>query len=226
MANFFLGCFIIGFALSIISFLMGFAGHGFGHGGDFGHGADIGHGAGQGADVGHGADAGHGGHGGDAGGDDGPRTLFDRSSGVSLINFGTVTAFLTWFGGIGFLLMAYSRLVAVATVGIAIAGGIAGAALIFLLMAKILAPDTIPMDPSDYHLPGTLGRVTVSIPVDGTGEVVYTQGGTRKTVGARGADGQGIAKGTEVVVMRYERGIAHVRPWDQVAGDHAEREKA
>ena len=209
MANLFLGCFIIGFALTAISFLMGFAGHGFGHGADIGHGA------------GHGADAG----GGDAGGHDGPRTLFHRSSGVSLVNFGTVTAFLTWFGGIGFLLTAYSRIVAVATIGVAIVGGVAGAAIIFLFMAKILAPDTIPMDPSDYHLPGTLGRVTVSIPPEGTGEMLYTQGGTRKTVGARGAEGQGIAKGTEVVVMRYERGIAHVRPWDQMAGDLAEREK-
>src|SRR5574341_1498189 len=163
MANFFLGCFIIGFALTAISFVMGFAGHGFGHGGDFGHGADSGHGAA----AGHGADGG----GGDAGGDDGPRTLFHRSSGVSKLNFGTVTAFLTWFGGIGFLLTAYSHLVALVVVGIAIVGGVAGAGIIFLFMAKILAPDTIPMDPSDFHLPGTLGRVTVSIPQDGTGEM-------------------------------------------------------
>jgi hypothetical protein len=207
MATFFLGCFIVGFALTAISFLMGFAGHGFGHGGDVGHGADIG----------HGADAGHGADGGGAGGDDGPRTLFDRSSGISKLNFGTVTAFLMWFGGIGFLLTAYSRLVAVATIGIAAVGGFTGAAIIFYFMAKILAPDAVPMDPVDYHLPGTLGRITVTIPANGTGEVVYTQGGTRKTVGARGAEGQEIAKGTEVVVMRYARGIAYVRPWDQMA---------
>ena len=203
MANFYLGCFIVGFALTAISFLMGFAGHSFGHHGDLGHGADSG----------HGADAG------DAAGDDGPRTLFHRSKGVSLINFGTVMAFLTWFGGIGFLLTAYSAILAAITIGIALIGGLAGAGAIFLFMAKVLAPDQIPLDPSDYYLPGTLGRVTVTIPRDGTGEMVYTQGGSRKTAGARGAEGQAIGKGTEVVVLRYERGIVYVRPWDQMAGD-------
>ena len=77
------------------------------------------------------------------------------------------------------------------------------------------------MDPADYHLPGTLGRVTVGIPVGGTGEMVYAQGGGRKTAAARDADGRQIGRGTEVVVLRYERGIAYVRPWDHVAHDRA-----
>ena len=131
-----------------------------------------------------------------------------------------MTAFITWFGGIGFLLTVYSRVLAIFTVGIALVGGLAGAGAIFLFMAKVLAPDQIPLDPSDYYLPGTLGRVTVTIPEAATGEIVYTQAGSRKTAAARGAGGQAIAKGTEVVVMRYERGIAYVRPWDQVAEDH------
>lgn len=215
MANFYLAVFVIGFALTAISFLMGVAGHSFGHGGDFGQGGDFGHGG----DIGHGADAGHGTDAAPGVGDDGPRTLFHRSSGVSLINYGTVTAFMTWFGGIGFLLTTYSNVVVLLTVGIAVAGGVVGAGAIFLFMAKVLAPDQIPMDPSDYYLPGALGRVTVTIPPSGTGEMVYTQGGSRKTAAARGAEGQGINKGTEVVVLRYERGIAYVRPWEQVAED-------
>ena len=204
MAEFYLAIFVIGFALTAISFLMGFGGHAVGNGG---HGGDIGHGA----DAGHGADVGHGGD------VDGPRNLFHRSSGPSLVNFGTVAAFMTWFGGVGFLLTTYSRLLAIFTVGLALVGGVAGAGAIFLFMAKVLAPDQIPLDPSDYYLPGTLGRVTVTIPGGATGEIVYTQAGSRKTAAARGAGGQAIAKGTEVVVMRYERGIAYVRPWDQVA---------
>ncbi|HYS92241.1 MAG TPA: hypothetical protein VEL48_02325, partial [Candidatus Acidoferrales bacterium] len=44
MANFYLAVFIIGFALTGISFVMGFAGHSFGHLGDPGHGGDMGHG--------------------------------------------------------------------------------------------------------------------------------------------------------------------------------------
>ena len=199
MANFYLAVFIIGFALTVISFVMGVAGHSVGHLGDAGHGGD----------VGHGADAGE------------ARGAHGASQGVPLLNFGTVTAFMTWFGGIGFLLTAYSQVVAVATIVLAVVGGLIGGGIIFVFMAKVLAPDQIPLDPADYHLPGTLGRITVTVPRNGTGEMVYTQAGTRKTVAARGAAGEEIAKGTEVVVLRYERGVAYARPWDQVDEDRA-----
>ena len=33
-------------------------------------------------------------------------------------------------------------------------------------------------------------------------------------IGARSEDGSAIAKGTEIMVTRYERGIAYVRVWD------------
>jgi membrane protein implicated in regulation of membrane protease activity len=202
MANFYLAVFVIGFALAMISFLTGVAGHSFGHVGDVGHGVDVGHGA----------------HTGDAHGDHGQRAPF--------INFGTITAFMTWFGGIGFLVATYSQVVVLGTVVLALGGGLAGAAIIFVFMAKVLAPDQIPLNPADYYLPGTLGRVTVTIPRAGTGEIVYTQAGTRKSVAARAADDAEIAKGTEVVVLRYERGIAYARPWDQVAEERSGRPKA
>ena len=35
---------------------------------------------------------------------------------------------------------------------------------------------------------------------------------------ARSDDGQAISKGTEVVITRYEKGIAYVRRWDELAG--------
>jgi len=49
------------------------------------------------------------------------------------------------------------------------------------------------------------------------GELVYTQGGTRKSCGARSDDGSAIEKGSEVVVTGYERGIATVRRWADLA---------
>jgi hypothetical protein len=33
----------------------------------------------------------------------------------------------------------------------------------------------------------------------------------------RSENGLAIAKGVEVVVTRYDRGIAYVRPWDEVS---------
>jgi hypothetical protein len=54
--------------------------------------------------------------------------------------------------------------------------------------------------------------------------LIYSQDGTRKVSGARSEDGIAIAKGTEVVVTRYERGIAYVRPWDELTGQELEVE--
>src|SRR5215470_4953000 len=106
MATVYLALFVIGFALTMISFLTGTAGHGFfhvsdfGHFGIFGHVGDFGH-AGQ---VGHGGASGHGGPG-HAGGD----------HGVPAANFATAAIFMTWFGGIGYLLSVYSSLFVLAT---------------------------------------------------------------------------------------------------------------
>ncbi len=56
----------------------------------------------------------------------------------------------------------------------------------------------------------------------GTGELIYSQAGTRRVCGARSEDGSAILRGTEVVVTRYERGIAYVRPWSEIAGEDVE----
>jgi hypothetical protein len=64
-----------------------------------------------------------------------------------------------------------------------------------------------------------LGRTCVSIREGGTGEIIYTQMGTRRVCGARSEDGSAIAKAAEVVVTRYDKGIAYVRLWSEMSGD-------
>jgi len=66
---------------------------------------------------------------------------------------------------------------------------------------------------------GVLGRVCSPIREGGTGEIIYSQAGTRRTCGARSEDGGAINKGEEVMVSRYEKGIAYVRRWAEVAND-------
>jgi len=60
---------------------------------------------------------------------------------------------------------------------------------------------------------GAFGRLSIPIRAGGTGELIYSQQGTRRVTGARSEDGAAIPKGAEVLVVRYERGIAFVRPW-------------
>jgi len=62
-----------------------------------------------------------------------------------------------------------------------------------------------------------LGRVSISIRRGGTGEIVFAQEGTRQTCAARSEDDTPVPKGTEVVITRYEKGVAYVRRWDELA---------
>jgi hypothetical protein len=147
-----------------------------------------------------------------------------RSSTVSPFNFVTLTAFLAWFGGTGYLLTRYSGLWVGFALLVSVAIGLLGGSIIFFFLSKVLMSDEENMDSADYEMVGVLGKISSSIRAGGTGEMVYTQMGTRRVCGARSDDGSAIAKGAEVVVTRYERGIAYVRLWSEMSGEDSETE--
>ena len=195
-SDFYLVCFVVGFVLSLVAFLgvhVHFPFHFHTHGA-------VGHGSGHGAGHAHGGAA--------------------KAGGVSPFNFVTFTLFLAWFGGTGFLLTRYSSVWFWAGLATAIAVGLLGAYTIYLFMAKVLmSPDAI-LDPADFRMEGVLGYLSNPIREGGTGELIYTQAGTRRTCGARSDEGVAIAKGTEVIVTRYEGGLAYVRTWEEMAGEN------
>jgi len=92
---------------------------------------------------------------------------------------------------------------------------------VFLFLSKVLISQEENLDPADYEMVGVLGRISVPIRAAGTGEIIYSQAGTRRTCGARAEDGSAIAKGNEIVVTRYEKGIAYVRLWTEMAGEES-----
>jgi membrane protein implicated in regulation of membrane protease activity len=139
------------------------------------------------------------------------------SDGVPWLNFGTLTAFLAWFGGTGYLLERYYAVWFLVALAIAVLSGMGGAAIVFWILRK-LSDDEESLDPADYDMVGVLGKLSIPIRLGGTGEIVFTQEGVRHATGARSEEGIAIAKGTEVVVQRYEKGIAYVRRWEDMAG--------
>jgi membrane protein implicated in regulation of membrane protease activity len=193
VADLYLICFIVGFLLSALSFLFGSLHIHLPHFHD-GH-----------AHV-HVPHAGHGGHG-------------VTTGQLPIINFGTITAFFAWFGGIGYLLTRYSTFVATIALLLAIFGGMVGASIVFFLVSRVLMKNDRPLNPADYDMVGVLGQIAVPIRENGTGEIIYSQEGSRRTCGARSDDGSPIVKGAEVVVTRYERGIAYVRRWEDMTQD-------
>ena len=136
---------------------------------------------------------------------------------MPFFNFGTLAAFLIWFGGSGYLMMRYSTLVVSLVLLLAVVVGIVGANLIFWFVVKLLMKHDRELDPADYERVGVLGRIISPIRQGGTGEMIFSQEGTRHTCGARSENGDALAKGTEVIITRYEKGIAYVRPWDEMA---------
>lgn len=138
-------------------------------------------------------------------------------AGVSPFNFSTLMAFLAWFGGAGYLLTAWGKLGLVAVGALAVGAGFTGAMIVFLFLAKVLMRSDGILHIADYHMEGLLGRISSGIREGGTGEIIYSQEGVRRTCGARSEDGAAISKGTEVVITRYERGIAYVKKWEDLA---------
>jgi membrane protein implicated in regulation of membrane protease activity len=200
-SDFYLLCFLVGFSLSVLSFLAGtvhvhlpFKAHM-----PF-HGARLGglrsHGSLSHSSLSQGDSQNSGAH-------------------MSWFNASTAMAFLAWFGGIGYILVTRSHLVAAAALAFAILGGLVAGWVVFKFMVKLMNAESSHLKDEDYRHAGLVCTVTMPIRANGTGEIIYMQGGVRRSAGARSHDGQPLEKGAEVVIERYENGMAYVHRWDE-----------
>ena len=198
MTSLFVGCFAFGLLFTMTTFLLGAVGGTQLHIGSHGFLSSL-----TGA-HGH-AHGGAGAHG---------------TADVSPFNLSTLSAFLTWFGGAGYLLVRYSPLTALSVTLAALACGALGGAMFFTVVARYIVPRLTVMNPEEFRVQGAVARVTSTIQPGGIGEIVYTLGGTRHSDGARSELDQAIERGTQVVVLRMEKGIAYVEPWATFAETH------
>jgi hypothetical protein len=193
-SGFYLFCFLVGFAFSVLTFLAGavhihlpfrlhLPAHS-GHAGTGGHGVAV---------KGAGARAG---------------------SHVSWFNASTIMAFLAWFGGAGYILTRGSHLVGVLCLTIAAFAGLLAGAIVYRFMLKLTRAGDSQMFDADYRIEGCVGTLSMPIREKGTGEVIFSLGGVRRCAGARSEAGEVVEKGAEVVIERYDKGIAYVKRWD------------
>jgi hypothetical protein len=134
---------------------------------------------------------------------------------ISWFNASTVLAFLAWFGGVGYLMTKYSHVEAFFVVGIATLAGLAAGWFVLRFLIRLVGTSDEPLRESDRRIIGALGIVSMTIRENGTGEIIFPLGGGRRCSGARSEDGGPIEKGTEVVIERYEKGIAYVKRWEE-----------
>jgi len=193
-SDFYLLCFLVGFSLSVLSFLAGavhlhlpFRMHLPFHGAHLHHGGVV-HGAGGNLKGG---------------------------AHLSWFNVSTLLAFLAWFGGVGYILSKHSHLIALACLLLATLAGLFAGAVVFKFMARVVRATEAQLLDWDYRMEGLVGTISMPIRESGTGEIVFEQNGARKSLPARTEDGNVLLKGVEVVITRYEDGIAFVKRWDE-----------
>ena len=202
--TFYLICFLVGLLLSAFS-LLGGMGHFGGHVHiphmphvHVPHAAHLPHGV---AHVGHGPASAAGSAGG-------------QGATIPWWNAFSIMIFLCWFGAAGYLLTRYGSFVAGVVLLLAAVCGVAGGAIVFLFLAKVLLPHERELTADETAVAGVVGRVSAPIRAGGTGEMVYQQMGATRSAIVRAEDGDAIGKGEEVYVIRHEKGIAYVKRWE------------
>jgi hypothetical protein len=135
---------------------------------------------------------------------------------ISAFNLPTVMAFLAWFGGMGYMMSHNFGAGLALSLLIALLGGTFGGTLVYKFLAYFMAHDGS-IDPADDNMIGVVATVDSAIRPSGTGEIVYLRRGTRHTCSARTDDGSAMEKGSEVVIAKFEHGIAYVRHFEEFA---------
>ena len=208
--SFYLVCFLVGLLLSALSLLGGMGHLGWHlHAPHVPHVPTVGHlpGAAHLPQAGHLPPAGAG----------------QAAASVPWWNAFSIMVFLCWFGAAGYLLTRHGSFVTGVVLALAAASGVAGGAIVFFFLTKVMLPHEHELTADETAVTGVVGRVSAAIRPGGTGEIVYEQLGARRSAPARSEDGDPIQKQEEVFVVRYEKGIAYVRRWDDVLEETEEQ---
>jgi hypothetical protein len=196
MTTFFVVCFLVGLGLSVISFVSGLE-----HVNVFDQ-------------------LFHGHH-------HGPRIKVMRHAGpakakASRLNLAAITAFLFLFGGCGLRMERLTPWTPPLIIAGAVVIGAVGGTLINKVINALAQRESTA---ESLTMIGKIAKTTIPIrELDGTGEIVFTHQGTRQVAGARSEHGRAIEKGSEVIVTRYEKGIAYVATWDELTS-HGNQEE-
>jgi hypothetical protein len=202
MITFYLVCFLVGLMLSAVTLLGGmghFSGHVGGHvhipHGHIPHAPHVPHAATGGANA------------------------AQSTATVPWWNAFSIMIFLCWFGAAGYLLTRYGTFVTGVVMVLASLCGIVGGAIIFLFLTRVLMPHEHELTADETEIVGAVGHVSSPIRAGGTGEIVYEQLGALCSAPARSEDGVALSKQEEVFVVRYDKGIAYVRRWEDGSGE-------
>lgn len=142
--------------------------------------------------------------------------LRPHSGHVSRFNVFAMMAFLCWFGGAGYLLSRRHSMMLPVVLLLAVVSGLVAGTVVSAFLVKVLLPHERALLPEDTEMRGVVARVSSTVHANGTGEILFSLNGTRRCAAARAEDGRLIERDMHVLVLRFERGIAWVRPWTEL----------
>jgi hypothetical protein len=135
---------------------------------------------------------------------------------LSYINLTSVVLFLLGFGFIGYVFHNTAHLLLPITLILAVLGGVVLALLLLMLISRIFGGTDVNTEQDVSDRTGLLGKVSIPIPENNLGEIIYTSpGGMRKSIPARSTDGRRLERNQEVVVVNYQHGVAEVDTWER-----------
>jgi membrane protein implicated in regulation of membrane protease activity len=132
-------------------------------------------------------------------------------AGLSIASPTLIAAFLSGFGGAG--LIAHNLYGPSPGVGlmIAIVGGLAVSGGAYLLLGLLYQKTQAGSEFRDDQVVGRSAEVSLAIPGDGVGEIVFSVKGSRNIAPARSEDGKAIPKHSTVKITRSGSGTLYVK---------------
>lgn len=145
----------------------------------------------------------------------------DRGAEVSRpaphLNLPALAALMVAFGAVGYMLIRNSTLGSLPTIAIALGSGVAGWLGMTFLMAKWALK---PGNPNAHHhaeaIQGQLAQVVDPISPTSLGSIRYQKNGKDHESPARGITAINLPHGADVVIDRFDDGIAVVEDWASV----------
>jgi len=211
----FIGCFLFGLLFVLVSALLGNLGHGSGH---ISHGSHIGPAhavAHSGTALSHGTHVAHSGHAHGSQGSTANAGSNFFASFLANVSPISIALFLLGFGFFGYVLHDTAQLALPFVLIVAGVSGFIIAGLLLLMINRLFGNIAEPVAQDVTDRTGLLGRVSITVPENGLGEIIYVSpAGMRKSIPARSIDGRKIERDQEVVVTNYQSGIAEIDTWD------------
>jgi len=143
-------------------------------------------------------------------------TQGNASTLLSYLNPTSIVLFLLGFGFFGYVFHNTAHLILPFSLLFAGISGVIIAVLLLVMLSRIFGDSEANTVQDVVDRTGLLGKVSITIPENSLGEIIYTSpGGLRKSIPARSTDGRRLESGQEVVVINYQRGVAEVDTWER-----------